>query len=77
MRQVFDADYALSVTGIAGPGGATAEKPVGLTYIGLARRDGMVAVQRHVWDGNRIDNKQSSAYAALTLLLTVIEDEKR
>lgn len=77
VRQVFDADYALSVTGIAGPGGATAEKPVGLTYIGLARRDGMVAVQRHVWDGNRIDNKQSSAYAALTLLLTVIEDEKR
>ena len=76
VRQVFDTDYALSVTGIAGPGGGTAEKPVGLTFIGLARRDGMVAVQRHVWDGNRIENKQFSAYAALTLLLTVIEDEK-
>lgn len=76
VRQVFDTDYALSVTGIAGPGGGTDEKPVGLTFIGLARRDGMVAVQRHVWDGNRIENKQSSAHAALTLLLTVIENEQ-
>jgi len=76
VRQVFDTDYALSVTGIAGPGGGTAEKPVGLTFIGLARRDGMVAVQRHVWNGDRIENKQASAYAALTLLLTVIEEEK-
>ena len=72
VRQVFDTDYALSVTGIAGPGGGTDEKPVGLTYIGLSGRDGIVAVQRHVWDGNRITNKQSSVHAALTLLLTMI-----
>lgn len=76
VRQVFDADYALSVTGIAGPGGGTDEKPVGLTFIGLANRDGLVAVQRHVWDGNRIENKQFSVQAALTLLLAVVEDKK-
>ena len=76
VRQVFDADYALSVTGIAGPGGGTDDKPVGLTFIGLARRDGLVAVQRHVWSGNRIENKLSSVHAALTLLLTVIEEQR-
>lgn len=73
VRDVFDTDYALSVTGIAGPGGSTETKPVGLTYIGLAGRDGIVAVQRHVWDGNRIENKQASVHAALTLLLTMID----
>lgn len=73
VRKVFGTDYALSVTGIAGPGGGTETKPVGLTFIGLAGQDGIVAVQRHVWDGTRIENKQSSVHAALTLLLTMID----
>ena len=68
-RQVFDTDYALSVTGIAGPGGGTAEKPVGLTYIGLAGRDGLLVVERHIWDGDRMSNKLMSVDAALNLLL--------
>jgi len=72
VRQVFETDYALSVTGIAGPGGGTSEKPVGLTFIGLAGPDGLVAVQRHVWDGDRITNKQYSVHAALTLLHTLV-----
>lgn len=76
VRQVFDTDYALSVTGIAGPGGGTETKPVGLTFIGLSGRDGIVAVQRHVWDGSRVANKQASVHAALTLLLTMIEERK-
>jgi nicotinamide-nucleotide amidase len=74
VRKVFDTDYALSVTGIAGPGGGTEDKPVGLTYIGVAGRDGLVAVQRHVWDSDRITNKQKSVHAALTLLLTLIQE---
>ncbi len=72
VRKIFDTDYALSVTGIAGPGGGTEDKPVGLTFVGLTSRDGLVAVQRHVWDGDRITNKQYSVHAALTLLLTVV-----
>ena len=68
VRDLFDTDYALSVTGIAGPGGGTAEKPVGLTYIGLAGREGLMAVERHVWDGDRIANKMLSVDAALQLL---------
>ncbi len=72
---LFDTDYALSVTGIAGPGGGTVEKPVGLTYIGLAGRCGLSRVERRVWDGDRVQNKLSSVAAALQLLLQAVEDQ--
>ena len=72
-RAVFDTDYALSVTGIAGPGGGTAEKPVGLTYIGLAGRDGLLRVERRVWAGDRMGNKAASVAAALRLLLEALK----
>lgn len=68
-RDLFDSDYALSVTGIAGPGGATAQKPLGLTYIGLAGRAGLISVERRIWDGDRIRNKLLSVDAALQLLM--------
>ena len=71
---LFDADYALSVTGIAGPGGGSAEKPVGLTFIGLAGAPGSLRVERHVWAGDRIDNKAASVEAALGLLLGALQD---
>ncbi len=73
VRKLFDTDYALSVTGVAGPGGGTDEKPVGLTYIGLAGRDHLAAVQRHEWQGSRIENKIASVQAALLLLLSVLK----
>lgn len=69
VRRLFDTDYALSVTGIAGPGGETGEKPLGLTYIGLAGREGLISVERRIWDGDRIANKMLSVDAALQLLL--------
>lgn len=68
-RALFATTYALSVTGIAGPGGGSAEKPVGLTFIGLAGPDGLLVVERHVWPYDREGNKQASADAALRLLL--------
>ena len=74
VRKVFETDYALSVTGIAGPGGGTAEKPVGLTYVGLAGREGLVTVERHIWDGDRIANKVRSVEAALQLLMRQLTD---
>lgn len=73
-RHAFNTTYAISVTGIAGPGGATADKPVGLTYIGVATPD-LVVVRRFVWQGSREGNKQSSANAALELLHGVLTGE--
>jgi len=60
-------DVAVSVTGLAGPGGGTDTKPVGLTYIGLVA-PGVERVQRFVWKGDREQNKAASAEAALQLL---------
>ena len=58
----------VAVTGIAGPGGGTADKPVGLTYLGIADDSG-ADVRRHQWSGERSANKRDSARAALELLL--------
>ena len=66
VRERLGADIGLAVTGIAGPAGGTPEKPVGLVYIALADSEGAVA-QRHVWSGDRRQNKESSADAALKL----------
>lgn len=72
VRRAFGADVGLSVTGIAGPGGGTDEKPVGLTYVGLSTPDGEV-VERHVWPGDRVANKRASAEAVLDLLRRYLE----
>ncbi|MCZ7570116.1 MAG: nicotinamide-nucleotide amidohydrolase family protein [Ardenticatenaceae bacterium] len=72
VRRAFDADIGVSITGIAGPGGGTAEKPVGLVYIGLADHDD-VLVRRFDWNGTRAENKQQSAEAALALLREHLE----
>ena len=68
-KTLFKTDYAVSVTGIAGPGGGTAEKPVGLTYIGLAGPNDLVVVPQHIWEFDREGNKKASADAALQLAL--------
>ncbi len=71
--RALDADIGLSVTGIAGPGGGTDEKPVGLTFIGVSGPRG-TRVQRHVWDGDREANKARSATAALRILSAFLEE---
>lgn len=71
-RRVFSVDIAVSVSGIAGPGGGTDEKPVGTTWIGLAAPKGEWA--RHfIWNGDRVQNKYSSSEAALQFILDYLE----
>lgn len=72
-QQALHATYALSVTGIAGPGGGTPEKPVGLVYIGCATPNS-VHVERFIWTGNRIENKQASVRQALALLISLLKE---
>jgi nicotinamide-nucleotide amidase len=61
-------DLAVSVTGIAGPGGATANKPVGLVHLGIARRGGACRSERHVFPGDRAAIRRAAAARALDLL---------
>jgi nicotinamide-nucleotide amidase len=70
-RRRFGGDIGVSVTGIAGPGGATETKPVGLTYIGFSAPWGET-VRRFVWESDREGNKRLSAEAALELVLEEI-----
>ncbi len=66
-RERFAATIGLAITGIAGPGGGTPDKPVGLVYIALADAHDVI-VEKHIWPGNRLQNKEQSAEAALELL---------
>ena len=71
-RRVLNADLAVAISGIAGPGGGSPEKPVGTTYIGLSAPDGEWAYNRQ-FGGDRRANKESSAQAALEVLLDYLE----
>ena len=67
MRRTSSADYALATTGIAGPGGATKEKPVGLVYIAIAGPDG-IACRRLQLTGDRARIREVTVLNALDLL---------
>ncbi|PMP93756.1 MAG: competence/damage-inducible protein A [Candidatus Aminicenantes bacterium] len=76
VREKAGADIGLSTTGIAGPGGGTMEKPVGLVYIGLASSDG-VKVERCLFKGQREQIKYQATQKALDMLrLKLMEIEK-
>jgi PncC family amidohydrolase len=67
-RARFGSSVAASVTGIAGPDGGSDEKPVGLTYIGVADDSG-VDIRRVVWPGDRSANRRDSAVAVIEAIL--------
>jgi PncC family amidohydrolase len=67
-RRRLGVDVAVAVTGVAGPEGGSAAKPVGLTYVAIADAAGD-DVRRFVWDGDRTGNKRLSAAAALELVV--------
>ena len=62
------ADVAISVTGIAGPGGGAAEEPVGLVWFGVARKVGKNLTVREVFAGDRAAIRQAAVARALELL---------
>ena len=73
-RRILNTDIAVSVTGIAGPGGGTPEKPVGTVWIGLVAKEGEWT-RLFQFSGIREQNKISSANAALQMLLDFLQDQ--
>ncbi|MBN2240414.1 MAG: CinA family protein [Dehalococcoidales bacterium] len=71
-KNLLKADICISDTGIAGPGGATPEKPVGLFYIGLAHGNTVIS-RKHIFGNDREGNKQEAADTALRLLKEYLE----
>ncbi|MGE5203128.1 MAG: CinA family protein [Acidobacteriota bacterium] len=62
-------DLAVSITGIAGPGGGSAAKPVGLVYLGIIRKGRAARTERHLFPGDRAAVRAASTHRALELLL--------
>ena len=72
VRKLLKVDYAVSVTGIAGPGGGSAEKPVGLVWFGIATPAG-VKTEKQIFPGNRAEVRTATVEHALSLLLAATE----
>ena len=70
-RRLTKADVAVAVTGIAGPGGGSAEKPVGLVWFGLATADG-VRTEKAIFPGDREKVRSATVTHALGMLTTAI-----
>ena len=66
-------DFAVAVTGIAGPSGGSADKPVGLVYIAVAGKNIPAVAKRHIFDGARDDVRKSTVKSALSMLISTLE----
>jgi PncC family amidohydrolase len=73
VRLVTEAGLGIAATGIAGPGGATDTKPVGLAYVAVSDEHG-TSVRQHQWYGDRDDNRAASVRALLQLVLEHLEN---
>ena len=73
VRQRMGTDLAVSITGIAGPGGGSAEKPVGLVWFGVASKFGS-RTEKMIFPGDRDSVRGSAIEHALCLLLAAAED---
>lgn len=72
-RRVFMADFAVATTGIAGPGGGTSRKPVGLVFVAVAGPDGTVTGAEYRFRGDRTAVVVAATDAALQLLVARVE----
>ena len=73
-RDLYEVDIAVSITGVAGPGGGSIEKPVGTVYLHLQGPEGRSRGAHHLWAADRTGNKLCSAKAALQLILECAQD---
>lgn len=71
-RKIFGTTYSIATSGIAGPSGGSAEKPIGTVWIALTTPQQTIS-QKHFFTGNRIDVVQQSVIAALRMLLSELK----
>lgn len=76
-RRVADADVAVSITGIAGPGGGTDDKPVGTVWFGLACRDAVTVTRKRRLPGDRDRVRTLASYVALQMVLRAADGERQ
>ena len=74
-RRLLGVDYAVSVTGIAGPGGGTPSKPVGLVYVSVASENGIIVTENH-FSGDREAVRLQTVEKALALLLEAVRGHR-
>lgn len=74
--RLYDVDITVAVTGVAGPGGGTPDKPVGTVYIHLSAADGFERGERYVWPSDRSGNKLLSAQAALQMIADSLQSNR-
>ena len=72
---LMNSDISIAVTGIAGPGGGSKNKPVGLVYIGIGTKQNIVT-KRYLFKGNRLKIRQQTTLESLKLSNKIIEDFK-
>lgn len=72
--RALSVDFAVSVTGIAGPGGGTPEKPIGLVYIAVASTKGVITVKENHFKGEREEVRRQTVEMALSMLISAIEE---
>lgn len=72
--QKFDTDYSIAVSGIAGPTGGTADKPVGTVWISVANKEKSI-VKKFTFTNKRLQNIDRSVMAAFTMLFRFLKDD--
>ncbi|WP_119395342.1 CinA family protein [Salinibius halmophilus] len=70
-----DADWAIAISGVAGPGGGTAEKPVGTVWIAVLGRGKEVIAEKFLFAGDRAKVRQQAALQAMTMLVAQLSNK--